>query len=60
MKETNQFKEQFEVYVQALVSQSLDDNFLEEVYNDNGDYFIYFLIKFLKILFFISNNDNIS
>ncbi len=56
MKETNQFKEQFEVYVQALVSQSLDDNFLEEVYNDNGDYFIYFLIKFLKILFFISNN----
>jgi hypothetical protein len=57
MKETDQFKEQFEVYVQALVSQSLDDNFLEEVYNDNGDFFLQINLKYY---FFIKNNDNIS
>ncbi len=57
MKETDQFKEQFEVYVQALVSQSLDDNFLEEVYNDNGDFFLQINLKYY---FLINNNDIIS
>jgi hypothetical protein len=52
MKETNQFKEQFEVYIQALVSQSLDDNFLEEVYNDNGDFFIHFFSKINFLMLF--------
>ena len=37
MAETSQFQEPFEVYVQALISQCLDENFLQEVFNDQGE-----------------------
>ena len=38
--ETSQFQENFEVYIQALISQCLDANFLDEVFNDAGkDFF---------------------
>ena len=35
--ETGQFQENFEVYIQALISQCLDSNFLDEVFNDQGE-----------------------
>ena len=41
--ETSQFQENFEVYIQALISQCLDANFLDEVFNDAGTYFFSFL-----------------
>ena len=36
--ETAQFQENFEVYIQALISQCLDSNFLDEVFSDQGTY----------------------
>ena len=34
--ETAQFQENFEVYVQALISQCLDANFLDEIISEAG------------------------
>ena len=38
--ETSQFQENFEVYIQALISQCLDPDFLHEVFNDADEYFV--------------------
>ncbi|CAB4064509.1 unnamed protein product [Lepeophtheirus salmonis] len=38
--ETSKFQDNFEVFMQALLSQSLDANFLNEVYTENDDYFV--------------------
>jgi hypothetical protein len=35
--DSSKYQEDFDVYVQALISQSLDTNFLEEVYADKGN-----------------------
>ena len=35
--ESSKYQDDFDVYVQALISQSLDSNFLEEVYADKGN-----------------------
>ena len=42
--ETSQFQENFEVYIQALISQCLDANFLDEVFNDAGKWLLAFLL----------------
>ena len=38
--ETSQFQENFEVYMQSLISQCLDADFLDEVFNDEDEYFV--------------------
>ena len=38
-EESNKYQESFDVYVQALISQCLDPEFLVEVIRDQGKYF---------------------
>ena len=48
--ETSQFQENFEVYIQALISQCLDANFLDEVFNDAGKWLLLFLYYIAEVI----------
>ena len=39
LSETSQFQENFEVYMQTLISQCLDANFLNEIFSEQGNIF---------------------